>query len=162
MSEGQKRKKILGKLLLSATSLAAAMALLEIGCRLFLPQYVPTAAIPFYDLPDGARLGPPASVWRLWRKDGEFDVEVKFNRHGFRDRKDYAQSSADDWFVVGDSFAFGYGVREEERFSDLLERRFAMPFYNIAIPTDLRGYAALVRHVENAGIRIRYLLVSIC
>ncbi len=155
-----KRHSVKFALLLLST--AVAMALLESGTRVFLPQYIPTSPIPFYSLANGARLGPPATVWRLWRKDGEFDVEVKFNRHGFRDRKDYTQCKPGDWFVVGDSFAFGYGVREEERFGDRLERQLSRPFYNIAIPTDLRGYGALVSHVEGSGIRISRLILSIC
>jgi hypothetical protein len=48
----------------------------------------------------------------------------QFNDKGFRDPKNLQESAKTDWFVLGDSFSFGSGVKEEQRFSNLLENDF--------------------------------------
>ncbi len=51
-------------------------------------------------------------------------VPVKTNSHGFRDNE-YNPEKASDTFrilMLGDSLTFGWGVRAENRFSDLLEK----------------------------------------
>lgn len=52
----------------------------------------------------------------------EFDVRVQTNAAGFRERLEIA--SAPSIGVVGDSFAFGWGVEDDERFSDRLREAF--------------------------------------
>jgi hypothetical protein len=56
----------------------------------------------------------------------------------------------------------GWGVEERERYSDLLDEMLGERVYNIAIPTDLLGYARLVGHAEKQGARVRRLIVGVC
>lgn len=99
---------------------------------------------------------------RQFKNTGDFDVEVEFNRYGFRDRKDIAGSTFNDFFVVGDSFSFGWGVKEEERFSDLLQEKLKARVYNISSTTDFFGYGKLVQHAISHGAKIRKLVVGVC
>lgn len=89
-------------------------------------------------------------------------MPVEINRYGFRDHKDLHQSSPHDIFVVGDSFAFGHGVPEEKRFSDVLQQIINIPVYNIGIPGDLKDYELLVNYTQNNGANIKHLIVSVC
>ena len=54
----------------------------------------------------------------------QFRTLVRINENGFRDRShSFArQSEIERILVLGDSFAWGYGVEESERFSQLLEK----------------------------------------
>ncbi len=99
---------------------------------------------------------------RQFKNTGDFDVEVEFNQYGFRDRKDIAQSTSSDYFVVGDSFSFGWGVKEEERFSNLLQEKLAAKVYNISSTTDFFGYGKLVQYAVSHGAKIRRLVVGVC
>ncbi len=99
---------------------------------------------------------------RQFKNTGDYDVEVGFNQYGFRDRKDIAQSTSSDYFVVGDSFSFGWGVKEEERFSNLLQEKLRTKIYNISSTTDFFGYGKLVQYAVSHGAKIRRLVVGVC
>jgi hypothetical protein len=64
--------------------------------------------------------------------------------------------------VVGDSFAFGWGVEEAERFSNLLQARLGRAVFNISAPGDFEGYDHLVRHAEHNGATVGTLIVAVC
>ena len=81
------------------------------------------------------------------QNDGDFNVNITINRSGFRETK--PMSDADDaiWFV-GDSFTFGWGVEQPERFSDFTGKLLGKKTYNIASPgTDICGYQAQIARV---------------
>jgi hypothetical protein len=138
-----------------------SLLLLEWSVRLLMPAYDPAGQISFARI-DGVPLGPPGFDGRLWRNTGDFEVSVRINEHGLRDRKDLSRSVAGDLFVVGDSFSFGWGVEERERFSDRIEDLFDRPCYNIAIPTDFDGYRRLIGHAAANGAVIDRLIVGVC
>lgn len=129
--------------------------------RLVLPKYHPAGQISFV-LEDGFPLGPRNFKGRLWRNTGDYDVSVHVNADGFRDRKNLRNSSAENLFVVGDSFSFGWGVEEEERYSERAAILFGRPVYNIAIPTDFQGYGRLIGYAREKGAVIRSLIVGVC
>ena len=57
-------------------------------------------------------------------RTSEFDVAVRINSRGFRGGEWTAKTEGRKRvLVLGDSYAFGWGVAEEERFSDVLARR---------------------------------------
>ncbi len=143
------------------TLLAVAGA--ELAVRAALPQFSPAGALAFVDDPaTGLGLGPPLTTARLYKNSGDYDVEVRFNRHGLRDARDIATAGPDDLIVVGDSFAFGWGVPEPERFSAVLERLTGQPVFTLATPTDLDGYRALLALGRARGARIRHLILAVC
>jgi hypothetical protein len=129
--------------------------------RLVLPKYHPGGQISFV-LEDGFPLGPRNFSGRLWRNTGDYDVAVHINADGFRDKKNLRDSSAENLFVVGDSFSFGWGVEEEQRYSNRAGILFGRAVYNIAIPTDLEGYGRLIGHARENGAEIRNLIIGVC
>src|SRR5262249_1716234 len=113
-------------------------------------------------LPDGTQIGPPRAVLRQVKNTGDYDVEVRLNDLGLRDDKLLTTATEDDLFVIGDSFAFGWGVNAEDRFSDRLQAILNRPVFNIAIAgTDLNGYYRLIRYVESNGVTVKRLVISV-
>jgi lysophospholipase L1-like esterase len=52
----------------------------------------------------------------------DFSVEVLINSHGFRDGEYSIERTAKKrMFVLGDSFGWGFGVEQQERFSEIIE-----------------------------------------
>ena len=136
-------------------ALGVALVLQEFAVRLALPAFDPAGHLRFVrssgDLP---ALGPPGEVHRLVKNSGDYDVSVRFNRHGLRDVKDIADAGVDDIVVVGDSFAFGWGVEEDERLSERLEALIGRRVFNVAMPADIDGYEKLIGFAERQGGRV--------
>ena len=133
-------------------ALGVALVLQEFAVRLALPVFDPAGHLRFArstgDLP---ALGPPGEVHRLVKNSGDDDVAVRFNRHGLRDVKDIADAVADDILLVGDSCAFGWGVKEADRLSERLQKRIGRRVFNVAMPADIDGYEKLIGFAERRG-----------
>ena len=131
--------------------------------RLILPLYDPIGMVSFHLNEEGLPLGAKNSVTRQWKNTGDFNVMIRINSYGFRDGKDIQFSSADDFFVVGDSFSFGWGVEEEKRYSNLLEAALGTRVYNIATGSaNMRTYENLIRYAIENGATIRNLIIGVC
>jgi hypothetical protein len=149
----------------AAATCAALVGLMivEFAARVIAPAYDPTGHVAFTLLPDGTPIGPPGAVRRLVKNTGDYDVQVRFNSLGLRDSKSIAVSGVDSIFVVGDSFGFGWGVEEAQRFSNLLEDRLSRLVFNISAgAADFDGYDHLIRYAEANRARIGTLVVSVC
>lgn len=155
-----RRRYIVGRAGLLCGSLLIGMIILEGGVRLLLPRYVPRATVVFHK-ENGVPLGPRNYTGRH-SNTTDYDVAVRINQYGFRDTQDLRHSDADDLFVVGDSFSFGWGVEEEDRYSNLLATMLGTDVYNISIPTDIDGYHRLVQYARAQGATISKLIVGIC
>ena len=141
----------------------AALLMVEGIVRLAAPAYNPSGRVAFTYLPDGTPVGPANAVRRQIKNTGDYDVLIRFNALGFRDPKPVGTSRGDSIFVVGDSFAFGWGVEESARFSDVLQARLGRPVFNIGEGSaDFDGYGHLLRYAEAHGARIGTLIVSVC
>lgn len=134
---------------------------LEIGIRYLLPIYDPSGELWFYGTNDGVPLLLPGTK-RMWKNTGDYNVKVDVNQYGFRDVKDLKESTINDWFVVGDSFSMGHGVEETERFSDLLQQKIGLHFYNISIPSDFNGYEKLIDYAQKKNSIIKNLIIGVC
>jgi len=78
------------------------------------------------------------------QNNGDFRVRIGINKFGLRN-KDPIEDANDRIWVVGDSMTFGWGVEENERYSEVLGKYLGLPTYNIASPgTDVCGYQSLL------------------
>lgn len=149
----------LGLLLLSAF---VCLILLELTLRIFYPIYDPAGKLTYSINKDGVPLAPKNWVGRQWKNTGDYNVEVRINKYGLRDIRDIRQSTAEDIFVVGDSFSMGHGVAENIRYSSLLDSMLKQNLYNISIPTALDGYDRLLGYASDQGATLRNLIIGVC
>ena len=162
-----RQRRLTGKVLLLGVTSFICVLLLEAAVRGLLPFYAPGSQIGFIPTTNGIVLGPANGASRQVTPKGDFDVTSRFNAEGFRDGKNFREAQSNDWFAVGDSFTMGWGVAEEERFSNQLEKMLAAAgeparIFNIATPDNIIGYQRLVRHAESRGANVRRMVVGIC
>ena len=155
------------KLLLLALSLSFCLVLLEFGVRWFFPYFSPSAQVPFRLVSKGLALGPAGQTVRMATPKGDYDSVLRFNEDGFRDSKPLREAKETDWFALGDSYTMGWGVEEEERFSNRLEQAFRsnnIParVFSIALPENFIGYGRLLRYAESRGAKVRHMVLGIC
>ncbi len=81
-------------------------------------------------------IGVKENFSQEWRTS-EFCVTVRTNNVGLRENQDWHGGKIDIGFY-GDSFTFGHGVEQEERYSDLL--RASLPDRNIVSFSYLNGW----------------------
>ncbi len=113
------------KLTLTLTALISSMVLLcavELAARLFFPQWAPAVERVVF-LQYDPLLGwshRPGQQTRFVQR--EFSVDVEINALGMRDTE-YAEErgARRRMLVIGDSFAWGFGVEHSERFTEILE-----------------------------------------
>lgn len=119
------------RLLVLLLSSILTVGLLEAGLRLFHP--VPLHFTETF-LADGWQTGRegamghvPNAVGRV--KRAEFDIAVRINSHGLRDREIPYEKPPDVYriLVLGDSQTFGFGVEAEQTYAKLLEQGLKPP-----------------------------------
>lgn len=156
-------RRILGPAVLIFSSLILSLLLAELVVRLVFPQYSPAGQVKDFaataTLPP---LGQPNSKFRQTENTGEFEAAISFNRYGFRDSRDFSKSTAEDLFVVGDSFCFGWGVDERDRFSSRLETAIGPRIFNICIPkANLDDYLKAIRYAQSKGATVRNVILTV-
>jgi hypothetical protein len=118
-------------------SCGLALLLAEGAVRVFAP-HSRDHALPgrLFDLDErlGWKLKPNRQVTHRTR---HFEVTYAINESGFRDRTHHHSNGGDvhRLLVYGDSQVFGWGVPEESRFSNLLERSVpSLEVWNLGVP----------------------------
>lgn len=151
------------RLIIISAALVVAILVQEFAVRLALPAYDPSGHVRFVEESRNMpQRGEANVVRRLTKNTGEFDVAVRFNRHGMRDAKDFAASRSEDLFVVGDSFAFGWGVEENQRLSEKLEAALGRKIYTLASGGgDLDNYDLLLEYATRRGATIGQIVVAV-
>jgi len=147
---------------LTTVATAVAIVLTEVLVRTFFPAFDPSGRVDFtHAVGERLMLGEPGTVLRQRKNTGDFDVTVRFNRHGLRDDKDVAEAAPDDIVVVGDSVAWGWGIEEGQRFSDVLATLTGRRVFNLAAPTDIAGYRDLLDLARGLGARIESVVLAV-
>ena len=107
--------------------------LIELACFIFIKTgYIPARLPAFHFVAenDFSMHLVKNKEWGVWHKPGQFtyqdgclEMDNLYNSYGARD-KERTKSSTDSNRVIllGDSFAEGFGVKENKRFSNLLEK----------------------------------------
>lgn len=156
-------RRVLQTLALVLAGGTLALLAFELAVRVFLPAFDPSGQFRFsYDAGGGLMLGQPGTAARQRKNTGDYDVAVRINARGLRDDKDVAQATAADIAVVGDSFAWGWGVEASERFSDQLQSLSGRRVFNVSTPTDLAGDGALLAYARRLGGRFGTVVLAIC
>ncbi|HEY8516453.1 MAG TPA: SGNH/GDSL hydrolase family protein [Candidatus Binatia bacterium] len=141
------------KLAALGVSLLISLYLVELALRVFfvVPWQV-TSRQPL-------GLGVAESELRL--AQAEYDVRLRYNSSGFRDEEFPETKEPGELrvLVLGDSFAEGVGVEQDDRFADLLERDLARdretPVTVIAAGQMATGPASYLRNLYEFGVALR-------
>jgi len=150
------------KLVVLLLSIAAGVFVAEWSIRLALPTYDPAGHVVWQHHPQARTvLGQPKTVARQIKNSGDYNVSVRFNRHGFRDYQDVATGNKRDIYVVGDSFAFGWGVEEHERFSNVLAKMRKERVFNLAASLNIDGYEKLFSYAEALGAKFGRVVLAL-
>jgi len=160
-------RRAAAKVLLLTVTLAVGLSLMELVVRWRFPYFCPAAQVPFRLVTNGLAVGPAGQTVRMATPKGDYNSVLRFNADGFRDEKRVTEATEGDWFALGDSYTMGWGVEENERFSNQLEQEFKaheLPtrVFNIAIPDNFIGYGRLLRYAEGCGARVRRMVVGVC
>jgi hypothetical protein len=134
----------------------------EFAVRLAQPELNPARHLRFEASQNGLpTLGPRNTEQRQIKNTGDFNVMVRFNRYGLRDSKDLATSTEEDIFLVGDSFTFGWGVKENKRISERLQTLSGRRVFNISMPTDFDGYEKLLDYAAANGAKVKNVIIAV-
>lgn len=148
-------------LALVVTLAVTTLLLAEYAVRWLIPYSDPEARLTYPHIrPDLPKSGVPNTEVRMINVR-EFDVTVRFNRHGLRDERDVTEARADEFIFIGDSQTFGQGVQARERFSERVGYKLGVGTYNVAVPTDIRGYKQLLEFAKENGARAQHLVVGL-
>ena len=131
---------------------------LELFSRILFPETAPKKNLYFNNMQNNLKIGPKNLTLRQMKNSSKYNVEVSFNNYGFRDIKNLNNSKYSDFFVVGDSMSFGWGVEAKNRYSNILENLTNKNFYNISIPGNLENYELLIEYAEKNGAKIENLI----
>ncbi len=145
-----------------AVAIVVGLGLVEGLTRLFFPAFDPSGRFDLGHPVGSLTLGTPGTSARQVKNTGDYDVAVRINRHGLRDDKDIAGATSGDLVFVGDSFTWGWGVEAMERFSDRVQALTGRRVFNLATPTDIAGYGALLDYAQSLGARIGEVVVALC
>ena len=157
-------KKNLPNICLFITSSIFCLFLTEITLRYAL-KFNEGNQIKYYrkdEVIKNLRLGKENLQTKQKSNTGDFNVKVKFNNLGLRDERNLIKANKDSIIVVGDSFTFGFGVQEKERFTNLLIDKYNLDIYNVAIPNNLFGYKALIQYSKLVGAESENIILVIC
>ncbi len=146
---------------LVAVAIVVSIAAAEYGTRLLYPALVPSGHLRFVQGKGSIpALGPKNTQLRQIKNTGDFDVSVNFNKYGFRDSKDLSNSTPQDYFLVGDSISFGWGVEEAERYSNLVQAALKRNVYNLSVPGGINQFEKVINFAIKNGAKVTNLFLA--
>ncbi len=135
-------KRFVFWLITAFLAVVVCVGALEITARIAHPHwlyYWPSSWL-HYDNSLGTLRGIPNYQGYMASYSGKFFVPLLVDQWGFRNPPD-ASLKAARLAVLGDSFAFGWGVTRRESFAAVAARILGWPAYNLSVPgTDPRDY----------------------
>ncbi len=146
-------RRRIASILIVLLSAVLTLVFMEFAVRLALPDYDPSGRIRFIaETATRPLMGPPNTTERQIKNTGDFNISVHFNKYGLRDDKDLKQSKKGDLFLVGDSFAFGWGVETRDRVSEIIEGLSGRPVFNLSSGGgDFDNYQLLLDYAARMG-----------
>ena len=142
-------------------ALLFSIMVVEGAIRVLFPKYDPSNHLTFPEIADGTP--QPRTIGfqkRQIKNTGDYDVEVSINKYGLRESKELSGSDANSIFAVGESFTFGWGVEEKDRFSNVVETLLGRQVFNIVTPTSIRYYGKQLEYAERNGAKITTVIVG--
>jgi len=134
----------------------------EIAVRFTFPQFDPNQQIKFYTADNHSpSLGKPNTSHRLYKNSGDYDVNVSFNKYGLRDENDLSLGTPNCAIVAGNSYAFGWGVEANERFSNMLNKNLEIEVYNLATTGGLKNIEQLLKYARDIGASCKRLIITV-
>lgn len=123
-------KRIISNIFTVIVSVFCVLLLFECVLRLFFPVYAPTAKS--NHVSEGIMEHDPRFGWfhkkyfSTWIESQEYSMEVFLNAKGLRGKERVYEppEKTERILVLGDSFAFGLGVKDDETFAYKLEELF--------------------------------------
>ena len=149
-----RKAKLAGNLALLAVGMAIGVVLLEVTSRILMPQwraffsgrFMKLETVPHYGRVTVGRAGFDGY---FSQNNGDFRVRIVINHFGLRNDEPVTAADGRVW-VVGDSFAFGWGVESDEVLAAVIARQTGLASYNVASPgTDVCGHQALVARMPS-------------
>jgi len=156
-------KKISVNLTIFLVSLTVCLFLLDLAIGFIFPFCNPRGILRYRYYPeDDILLCVKGFRGRQWISSGDYNVSVRINGDGFRDKRNISDSRPVDFFVVGDSFSFGHGVDEDKRYSDQLASMTGKNFFNISSPGNLLHYWKLIDYARKKGAPVNKVILGVC
>lgn len=162
------------RLLIAIVSVAVSLAASELALQL-ADKYRPLAYPPEHRMPEetfrlferhdpyGYRLRPSTRAAYSYPPEAPRRLSVVSNRHGFRSRREFDEPDDRTRIVVlGDSFVFGEGVEERERFTDVLEAHAASAWRVDGLGMTGWGPDLMLRALEQVGLDLEPDVVVLC
>ncbi len=148
--------KVFARSALVAGGTLVAFLLLEILFRLFFPQVMLT---PRYDyLPEIGIINFP-SVKMQHRRPGVFHFTYTTNAERYRGELIPFDGGPEKIVVLGDSFAFGYGVQDHETFSARLEHNLGGRYRVVNLGNGGWGLTHQIARYLSFGVKYRPRIV---
>lgn len=135
--------------LVAAVTVLICLGAAELAMRIAMPGWRNFDASRFLDSVQvtgfgEVGIGRVGFAGRFAQNDGDFDIPITINAYGLRMDEPVEAAQGRVW-IVGDSFAFGWGVETKQRFGEVAGHLSGQAVYNIASPgTDVCGYQALI------------------
>ena len=144
-------------------STLSGLIISEFLIRFIAPSFNTADKVKFEKDIGGVLIGIPNTTHRQWNTKGEYDIKIRFNSSGLRDFYTPENAREEHYIIVGDSFTFGQGLEEHQRFSNILRSKYQIFNVNIGMSgTDFNGYKILLDYAKRENSKTNKIIVAIC
>jgi hypothetical protein len=149
-------KRFFNNAILLLVSFAVALGAVEVAARIGFPEWREFLSEWFMDRTrvrghGTVSIGQPGFDGHFAQNNGDFRAHIRINAFGLRNAEP-PEAAAGRLWVIGDSFAFGWGVDGDKVLSSQLAEITGTATYNVASPgADVCGYQGLVARMPKAA-----------